>query len=62
MFGKRTESIANKEEVDAAPEEPKIKYNNDIKDIRTMRQLEKVMLDFDSPRLKQAMDDLGVSL
>ena len=52
MFGKRTESIANKEEVDAAPEEPKIKYNNDIKDIRTMRQLEKVMLDFDSPRLK----------
>ena len=30
MFGKRTESIANKEEADAPPEEPKIKYNNDI--------------------------------
>ena len=62
MFGKRTESIANNTENDAPPEEPKIKYNNDIKDIRTLRQLEKVMLDFDSPRLKQAMDDLGVSV
>lgn len=38
---------------------PKIKYNNDIRDIRNVRQLEKVNLDFDSPRLRQAMDDLG---
>ena len=30
--------------------------------IRSIKQLEKVMLDFDSPRLKEAMDDLGVSL
>jgi hypothetical protein len=43
-------------------EEPKIKYNNDIRDIRSLRQLEKVSLDFDSPRLKKAMDDLGVSI
>lgn len=64
MFGKRNESIPNKEEQDGppVPEEPKIKYNNDIRDIRNIRQLEKVMLDFDSPRLKQAMDDLGVSV
>jgi hypothetical protein len=62
MFGKRTESIANKDEADAPPEEPKIKYNNDIRDIRTFKQLEKVMLDFESPRMKQAMEDLGVSL
>lgn len=33
-------------------EEPKIKYNNDIRDIRSLRQLERVNLDFDSPRLK----------
>ena len=32
-------------------EENKIKLNNDIKDIRTIKQLEKVNLDFDSPRL-----------
>ena len=40
---------------------PKIKLNNDIRDIRNPKQLEKVFLDFDSPRLKQAMDNLGVS-
>ena len=45
------------------PEESKtkVKYNNNIKDIRSVRQLERVNLDFDSPRLKRAMDDLGVS-
>jgi len=37
------------------------KKNNDIRDIRSIKQLEKVYLDFDSPRLKQAMDDLGVN-
>jgi len=56
MQGQKEE--ANPEE----DEEPKIKYNNDIRDIRSLRQLEKVNLDFDSPRLKKAMDDLGVSL
>lgn len=64
MFGKRNESLPNNAEADGppVPEEPKIKYNNDIKDIRNFRQLEKVMLDFDSPRMKQAMDDLGVNI
>lgn len=63
-LGKKQHSVLpndkdeNKAEED---EEPKIKYNNDIRDIRSLRQLEKVNLDFDSPRLKQAMDDLGVS-
>ena len=38
----------------------KITKNNDIKDLRNLRQLEKVNLDFDSPRLKKAMNDLGV--
>jgi hypothetical protein len=37
------------------------KKNNDIRDIRSLRQLDKVNLDFDSPRLRQAMDDLGVN-
>ena len=45
------------------PEVPAIKYNNNnIKDIRSLRQLGRVNLDFESPRLKKAMDDLGVSL
>ena len=43
-------------------EENRIKLNNDIRDIRSIKQLEKVNLDFDSPRLKQAMDDLGVKM
>ena len=42
--------------------EKKIKLNNDIRDIRTMRQLGRVNLDYESPRLLQAMDDLGVSM
>jgi hypothetical protein len=41
-------------------EENRVKLNNDIRDIRSIKQLEKVNLDFDSPRLQQAMDDLGV--
>jgi 16S rRNA U1498 N3-methylase RsmE len=34
---------------------------NDIKEIRNYKQLEKVDLDFDSPRLKKALHNLGVS-
>ena len=54
----------NKKEADVIgeKEEPKIKLNNDIRDIRSLRQLDRVNLDFDSPRLKAAMDDLGVSI
>lgn len=55
----------NPDEAEAPAEDdgkPKIKYNNDIRDIRSMKQLERVMLDFDSPRLQQAMDDLGVNI
>ena len=44
------------------PEVPAIKYNNNNKDIRSLRQLGRVNLDFESPRLRKAMDDLGVSL
>lgn len=52
----------DQESQEGVEEEPKIKYNNDIGDIRTLRQLDKVNLNFESPRLKQAMDDLGVSI
>jgi len=31
--------------------EKKIKLNNDIKDIRSIRQLDRVNLNYDSPRL-----------
>jgi hypothetical protein len=42
-------------------DENEIKLNNDIRDIRTLRQLDRVNLDYDSPRLKRAMDEVGVS-
>ena len=42
--------------------EEEIVKNNDIRDIRNAKQLEKVNLDFDSPRLRQAMDEMGVSV
>lgn len=48
-----------------AVEQPKEKVKkpaNDIKDIRSVKQLDRVNLDFNSPRLLQAMEDLGVSM
>ena len=43
-------------------EEPKAPIKkNDIREIRTLRQLARVNLDLDSPRMKQAMDVAGVS-
>jgi hypothetical protein len=47
------------------PSEKTIKkptYNNDIKEIRHERQLDKLNLSFESPRMKKAMDDLGIPL
>jgi hypothetical protein len=35
---------------------------NDIRDIRTIKVLEKVDLNFESPRMKKAMTVLGISL
>jgi hypothetical protein len=48
--------------MDAEDSKPKKTKNNDIRDIRSLRQLERVDFDYESPRLKQAMDDLGVSI
>ena len=59
-MSKRTNNRSPDTESIIKNEEPKIKYNNDIRDIRSMKQLEKVNLDCESPRLKQAMVDLGV--
>lgn len=36
-------------------------FKNDIREIRSLKQLEKIDLDFESPRLKKAMFNLGVS-
>lgn len=47
---------------DDESEDNKPKKNNDLKEIRTIKQLERVNLDFDSPRLKQAMNNLGISI
>ena len=37
------------------------KKSNNIREIRTIRQLARVNLDLDSPRIREAMDNLGVS-
>ena len=58
---KKDESTAAETEMEDTQEKKKKGRSNDIRDIRSIRQLEKVKLDFDSPRLRQAMDDLGVS-
>lgn len=58
--------MQKKEEVEEGvkeeKKEKKIKLNNDIKDIRSIRQLDKVNLNYESPRFLQAMDDLGVTM
>ena len=42
--------------------EEKKKFNNSlVREIRSIKYLQRINLDFDSPRLRQAMDDLGVS-
>lgn len=38
------------------------KEKNDIKEIKTMKQLDKVKLDMDSPKLKQAAKNLGLKI
>jgi hypothetical protein len=35
---------------------------NDVRDIRSIRMLERVELNFESPKLRKAMEVLGVSL
>ena len=54
----RQSNMAKKEE----KEEPKGPVKkNDIREIRTIRQLARVNLDLDSPRMKKAMEVCGVS-
>ena len=60
MLGRRAENQSPVPEP-PKPEVPVIKYNNNIKEIRSLKQLDRVNLDFDSPRMKKAMVDLGVS-
>lgn len=47
-------------QADSALEKKDLK-RNEIKEIRNYKQIEKIDLDFDSPRLKRAMYNLGVS-
>ena len=56
----RLEKERRDRELEEEEEAKRSKLNNDIKDIRSVKMLDKVFLDFDSPRLRQAMDDLGV--
>ena len=51
--------LAAAKKEDDKPKEPVKK--NDIREIRTLRQLARVNLDLDSPRMKQAMAVSGVS-
>lgn len=48
----RLEKEKRDKELEEEEEAKKSKLNNDIKDIRSVKQLDKVFLDFDSPRLK----------
>ena len=41
--------------------EVKPKTNNDIKDLANFEQLTKIKLDLDSPRMKMAMQNLGIN-
>ena len=41
--------------------EQKIKLSNEIKDISNYKQLSKINLDLDSPRLRKAMFNLGIT-
>jgi len=43
------------------PDKQPVIIKNDIREIRTIKQLYKVDLDFESPRMKKAMFNLGVS-
>lgn len=56
------QSQLTKKDVADVPEEPKAPVKkNDIREIRTLRQLGRVNLDLDSPRMKKAMGIAGVS-
>jgi hypothetical protein len=39
----------------------RLHFPNEIKEIRNLKHLEKVELDFESPRMKEALFNLGVS-
>ena len=39
----------------------KLLKRNDIREIKTFKQLEKLELEYDSPRLKKALQNLGLS-
>lgn len=51
--------VAPKIQEEEQPKGPVMK--NPIREIRTIRQLARVNLDLDSPRIKEAMDNLGIS-
>lgn len=53
--------IAANLDLSALAEKEAQSKRNDIKEIRNYKQLEKVDLDYDSPRLKKALYNLGVS-
>ena len=62
MSIQRTSSLlVNKKKEDESKEPKGPVKKNDIREIRSIRQLARVNLDHDSPRIKEAMDKLGIS-
>ena len=61
MGGAAGKANANLDLSALAAEKEAQSKRNDIKEIRNHKQLEKVDLDFDSPRMKKALYNLGVS-
>jgi hypothetical protein len=54
----KQETVTNK---DSKMNVEKVQKKNDIKEIRSIKQLNQVNLDLDSPRIKQAMENLGIT-
>ena len=42
--------------------EDKIKMSNDVKDLRSLKQLYRLSLDYESPRLQKACQNLGITV
>ena len=61
MGGAAGKANANLDLSAMAAEKEAQSKRNDIKEIRNHKQLEKVDFDFDSPRMKKALHNLGVS-
>ena len=55
------EAVESSSDESESEDEKKPKTHNYLREIKTVKQLEKINLDFDSPRLKEAMLETGIT-